>query len=266
MDAFNICPKCGHERRPEEKASPEQCPACGLYFAKWVEREKFIPPSLQKAVADEDADEAYGWRDQIRDRLFHVPAEIDRLDLYGRAATVLFLLVWGIRMARMDYRDGEMSNSFMHAILLPIHEAGHIIFMPFGEFMTVLGGSLFQILFPLIIAAALLWTNRDACGAAIGTWWASVSLIDLAPYIYDAKAPTLILLTGETGEDGPHDWIFLLGKFGKVQRSQVYGTWAHHLGVVLMLLSILAAAAVLWRWHRALAAARSEMVSDTMRP
>lgn len=29
---------------------------------------------------------------------------------------------------------------------LVIHEAGHIVFMPFGEFIMIAGGSLFQII------------------------------------------------------------------------------------------------------------------------
>src|SRR5687767_7431080 len=33
---------------------------------------------------------------------------------------------------------------------LAIHEAGHMVFMPFGEFMMVLGGSLFQIIVPAV--------------------------------------------------------------------------------------------------------------------
>jgi hypothetical protein len=259
---FTQCPKCGHIRQPNETAAPEQCPACGIYFAKWAEREKFVPPSLRNTIAEEEDEEMPRWRDQILDRVFHVPKEITSVEIWGRAAILVFLLVWGIRMARMDYRDGEMGQSFMHNILLPIHEAGHIIFMPFGEFMTILGGSLFQILFPLIIAAAILWQNRDACGAAIGLWWASVSLIDLAPYIYDARYPKLMLITGQTGEDGPHDWIYLLGRFHRVERSQVYGALVHHVGVVFMILSLAAAAAVLWRWRKA----RDEIESDTMLP
>ena len=262
---FKQCPKCGQQRTSDETATPEKCPACGIYFAKWVEREKFVPPSLLKEVASDDEDEhdAPRWRDHFINRILYVPKEISDVQIWGRAATLIFLLVWGIRMSAMDYRNGEMATSFMHNILLPIHEAGHILFIPFGEFMTILGGSLFQILFPLIIAGALLWTNRDACGTAIGCWWASVSLIDLAPYIYDAKQPQLILLGGNTGEDGPHDWIYLLGEFNKVDRSQAYGAWAHHLGVVLMLLSLVAAAWALRRWHKALS--ETSIGSDTIR-
>ncbi len=250
MATFQQCPKCGYLRQPGDTASAEQCPACGIYFAKWLARDSFVPPALRDEEAGHEAGEGR-WRDRILERVLHVPPNVSGAQIWGRAAILLFLLIWGVRMANMDYRNGEMSQSFMHNILLPIHEAGHILFIPCGEFMTILGGSLFQILFPLIIAGALLWTNRDAFGCAIGVWWAGVSLIDLAPYIYDARAPQLILLGGNTGEDGPHDWIYLLGQFGKVQRSQAYGAWVHHLGVGLMLLALAAAAWALRRWHKA---------------
>jgi hypothetical protein len=186
-------------------------------------------------------------KDQFMPRLVHVPERAGTAWLYWRAALLIAFLAWGVRLAALDYRTGEMGASFMHAILLPIHEAGHILFMPFGQFMTTLGGSLFQLLLPLIVAGALLWQNRDAIGAALGVWWCGTSLMDLAAYIYDAKHPQLILLGGHTGEDGPHDWIYLLGVFGKVEQAQRYGFIAHRLGAVLMLLAIAGGLALLWR-------------------
>jgi hypothetical protein len=45
------------------------------------------------------------------------------------------------------------------------------------------------------------------------------SILDLAPYIYDARDPQLILLGGHTGEDGHHDWIYLLETFDRLQYS-----------------------------------------------
>jgi hypothetical protein len=244
--SIKTCPKCGHSRSPDETAEPERCPSCGLYFEKWAKRDTPVRLRKQEAVTKEAA-----WLTALRERLTDIPQPVDMTWVYGRAILLCLFLFWGLRLAAMDYRDGEMGGSFMHLILLPIHEAGHVLFIPFGEFFTILGGSLFQLLMPLIVAAALFWQNRDPVGATLGIWWCGVSLMDLAPYIYDAKNPQLTLLGGHTGEDGPHDWIYLLGVFGKIEQAQRYGFVAHKLGVVLMLAAIAGGAVLLWRIWKA---------------
>ena len=83
-------------------------------------------------------------------------------------------------------------------------------------------------------------------------WWAGVSLLDLAPYIYDARHPQLILLGGHTGEDGPHDWIYLLGVLGQLHNAQGLGAFVHLLGGILMFVALFWAMAVLW-WQRMMA-------------
>jgi hypothetical protein len=35
---------------------------------------------------------------------------------------------------------------------LVIHEAGHVVFRPFGEFLMIAGGSLFQVIVPVTFA------------------------------------------------------------------------------------------------------------------
>jgi hypothetical protein len=51
------------------------------------------------------------------------------------------LMFWSWFLFGYDYGDGGIHESFMHDILLPLHEAGHVLFTPFGQFMVVLGGS-----------------------------------------------------------------------------------------------------------------------------
>jgi hypothetical protein len=166
---------------------------------------------------------------------------------YGRCIVFALLALWGWFLFAYDYRDGEIGASFMHNILLPIHEAGHVLFMPFGDFMNILGGSLFQLLLPFGIAIAFFRINKDNFGAAIGMWWGGASLLDLSPYIYDALHPRLVLLGGHTGEDGPHDWIYLLTALGQLHNAQQWGTFVHALGGILMFVSLSWAMAVLWR-------------------
>ena len=87
--------------------------------------------------------------------------EPDALTYYGRAAALALCAVWGIFLAAADYRDPPQGFDFMHAILLPIHEAGHVFMWPFGEFLSIAGGSFFQVALPLGIGSATR-RRRDA--------------------------------------------------------------------------------------------------------
>jgi hypothetical protein len=62
-----------------------------------------------------------------------------------------------------------------------------------------------------------------------------MSLIDLAPYIYDALQPQLMLLGGHTGENGPHDWIYLFETLGGLPHAQAWGRFVRMAGALLAL-------------------------------
>lgn len=175
-----------------------------------------------------------------------VPDAVDPVIWRLRVLLWLGVAVWGLSLARADVRTGEIGESFLHRPLLIFHEAGHVIFMPFGEWMTVAGGTLGQLLMPAIMAIAL-WRQGDAFGAAIGLWLIGVSVLDVAPYVYDALQPQLMLLSGRTGEAGGHDWIYLLGSLGWVPRAQSLGRLTHQLGVLVLVASLAWAAVLLLR-------------------
>ena len=89
------------------------------------------------------------------------------------------------------------TSSVLHGVNLVFHEAGHVLFLPFGPFLRTLGGSLMQLLVPVICLIALLRENKDRFGASLALWWAGENLLDLAPYIADARALELVLaMTG----------------------------------------------------------------------
>ena len=69
----------------------------------------------------------------------------------GRGVVLAGLVVWTWQFARAPMGAGVM-DSVLHLPNLIFHEAGHILFSPFGRFMTVLGGSLFQVLVPVTCA------------------------------------------------------------------------------------------------------------------
>jgi hypothetical protein len=60
-------------------------------------------------------------------------------------------LFWGLWFIQTDYSQlinglPEINYSFMHLVDLIFHEAGHVLFIPFDRFMTILGGPLTQLL------------------------------------------------------------------------------------------------------------------------
>jgi hypothetical protein len=160
------------------------------------------------------------------------------------ALAVLAWLTWSFARAGVN---ASAMDSFLHLPDLVFHEAGHVIFSPLGRFMTVLGGSLFQCLLPLILAAAFL-RQRDGFGAAVCAWWAGQNLVDVAPYIADARALRLTLIGGKTGaEVEGHDWEFLLTQLNWIHLDRAIGLGAFRLGVVIMIAALVYAAVLVAR-------------------
>lgn len=165
---------------------------------------------------------------------------------WARWALVAGLAIWTIQFARTPLSDDAM-ESFLHLPDLVFHEAGHILFSPFGRFMTVLGGSLLQFLVPIVAAIAFI-KQEDPFSAAICGWWAGQNLVDLAPYIADARSLSLILLGGKTGaEVEGHDWEFILTQLGATHLDHQFGYTAYGLGLAMMIGALLYAGVTIVR-------------------
>jgi hypothetical protein len=178
------------------------------------------------------------------------------LALGGRVILLLVLIIWGWRFMTSSIEGGYVASSFLHLVNLAFHEAGHVIFGFFGRFLMSLGGTLGQVLMPCVCLFVLLLKTRDAFGAAVALWWVGQNLMDIAPYINDARARQLMLLGGVTGRDaayGYHDWEFILSETGLLHYDRTLAYMANGLGMILMLASFFWAGAVLchqWRQHR----------------
>jgi hypothetical protein len=239
---FSQCPKCGHAALPVDQAFPAECPGCGVILAK----AGAAPPVWRAVVEDIESDDDGSL-------LWHVPDQVDATAFKVRVALLAVFALWGLRLCWFDYRDGEIMNSFIHGPLLVFHEAGHVVFRLFGEWVAVLGGTLGQLLMPTILCGALLWKNRDPFGAAIGLWLFGVSVLDVAPYMYDALEPQLTLLGGGTGNDSFHDWIYLFDSVNQLHHAQRIGALTHALGTGLVLLALAWGAGVLRLQRRRIA-------------
>jgi hypothetical protein len=234
-----LCPNCTFQ----QPNGPTECPRCGIIFAKYR-------PTSDSRAQHGVGRKAYGdtftalscmFPQWGRDVLFTVGSQINPIVYGGRLLIYAGLVLWGLKFLSIPMETNYVGESFMHMINLPFHEAGHLIFSPAGRFMQVLGGSLGQLLMPLICLGALLIQNRDAFGAAVGLWWFAESLMDLAPYINDARALDLVLLGGVTGKEVEdyHDWQYILRTLGWLQYDHTMAHATSALGSLLMILAFL---------------------------
>lgn len=253
------CPKCQHVRMPHEtNVHPDICPACGIAYAKWQARHGKPDASVSDsargdathdAADDEDGVEqpAQGWAGFLWDSFTEVPMRVEPTVWWGRVMVWCMLLAWAIYFAVNGIDWEIIGGSFLHNIDLAFHEFGHVFFAPFGQFMMILGGSLFQLLLPLALLFAFTFYQRENFGAAVMLWWCGQSFVDLAPYIRDAEYRSLPLVGG-AGEES-HDWGNLLTMLDAVDSAVALGNTSFVIGCALMAAGLLWGAYILWLQH-----------------
>jgi len=166
----------------------------------------------------------------------------------GRAFLLILLVRWTLIFLLWPMRQDVIGASFLHTISIPFHEAGHILFAPFGELMTAFGGSALQVLVPAACAIAFMTTSLDPFAAAVCWWWAGENLLDVALYIDDARSLQLVLLGGHTGaEVEGHDWERILQMTGTLHLDHRIAAVVQWTGAVVMAASIMAAVVYMWK-------------------
>jgi hypothetical protein len=176
----------------------------------------------------------------------------------GRILLLLVLVRWTWLFLVWPMREDVVGSSFLHVISIPFHEAGHFIFAPFGDLLTSLGGSLTQILIPIVCLAAFLKAeNFNPFAAAVMLWWTGQNFADVAIYINDARSLQLVLLGGHTGaEVEGHDWEHILQLTGLLHRDHQIAWTAHVIGALLM------AGGIIWATIVTLRAAQDDRHGD----
>ena len=250
---YRKCPKCGQDQ-PGDTQNAVACVSCGIIFAKYLQTmaSRQAGTSVRtRADPDEDsADHEPGLVEQVKEMLFHVPDTVDPMFVYARAALFVGVVIYGIRILGMDIEDWSVSRTLIHIPMVPIHEFGHVLFMPFGEFMTLLGGTLFMCGLPLIFGGIFVYKNRDPYAASLMLWWSAVAVLDTAPYIWDAAEPRAILLSGRTGENGAHDFIDILADLGLLMRARQVGVIVWWFGAAMMMVAFAWGAWMLWKQYQ----------------
>ena len=101
---------------------------------------------------------------------------------------------------------------------LLFHEAGHLIFGLLGPTMGLYGGTLGQLVFPIVTAIAF-WRQGSWVSVSVALLWFFENLVNIARYVADARAQRLPLVGG-----GEHDWANILSSWGALQYDSTLAT------------------------------------------
>ncbi len=119
-------------------------------------------------------------------------------------------------------------GSLLDGVDLAIHETGHLVFGPFGEFIGFAGGTIFQLLMPALFVGYFV-RRGDHYAASVALWWIAQNCGNIAVYVADARAQELPLVGG-----GEHDWEYLLGRLGLLARDHAIARGITTVGYLLL--------------------------------
>ena len=235
-----ICPKCQYRRTPiDNQLHVDICPACGIVYSKWLAKQNgavdniLIEPEIRQTFLQ--------W-------LTEAPERVDSIAFWARAVCAFLFAIWSLYFIFNGIDWEVIGGSFMHNINLMFHEFGHLFFSPFGEFMTILGGSLFQVIWPWTFLFAFLLKYRDTFAASLMLWWSGQSFVDLSPYIADAYYRGLPLVGG--GGEESHDWGNLLTMTGMLESYLTIARLSFFIGSTMMVAAMVwAALALRQQWQ-----------------
>lgn len=128
---------------------------------------------------------------------------------------------------------------FIDNVDLLIHEAGHWIFRPFGEFIYFLMGSGFQILFPAVFAGYFAW-KRQWYSAGLTSFWVGLNIMNVAVYAGDAERMQIDLIGGE------HDWNWIFTYLNVLRHTDAIASVIYSAGILALALAALLSLAAAW--------------------
>lgn len=150
----------------------------------------------------------------------------------GFGLVILLFLSWKVISRGLNPVPAGILLAIIDGANLIFHEAGHVFFSFFGDFLQYLGGSLFQVALPLGLTV-YFWRSEQRASTSVTLFWTGENLTNVAIYIADAKWMALPLIGGD------HDWNYLLGRLGLLNQAEPLGRFVFFLGVVTILFGII---------------------------
>jgi hypothetical protein len=119
-------------------------------------------------------------------------------------------------------------------VFVPIHEAGHLLFRFFGQWLTVIGGTFLQLFVPFALALYFL-LRRQLPGTAFCAFFFFEQFLPIGTYMADARSQSLQYVTVGDPELAVHDWFYLFSHAGILRHDTQIGGTFRLLGWVGML-------------------------------
>ncbi|MBI2358267.1 MAG: hypothetical protein HYV04_05085 [Deltaproteobacteria bacterium] len=149
----------------------------------------------------------------------------------GFGLVILVFLCWKVTARGLSPEPAGALLAIIDGANLIFHEAGHVFFSFFGDFLQYLGGSLFQVALPLGLTV-YFWRSEQRASASVTLFWSGENLANVAIYIADAQRMELPLIGGD------HDWNYLLGRLGLLSQAESLGRFVFVVGVLAILFSL----------------------------
>ena len=180
------------------------------------------------------------------------PSAAETPDPVERYAPLLFRLgVYGLLSVFLvqatevfvEYKPGVAWPGLLWVVrtftFLPLHEGGHFISLLFGRTLYVLGGSFWQVMFPLVWFALALKLKSQV--APFPLFWTGENMMDVSLYIRDAPVRAMPLLGGHKSG---HDWHYLLTQWNAMDSAETIADIMYYSGIILSVIAI--ASGIVW--------------------
>lgn len=150
-----------------------------------------------------------------------------------------FIKRWGVSILILPVVIYLLVNRGEYGVIdnfnLVIHEAGHFFFSFLGKFIYTLGGTLMQIMLPLLF----IWyffKNYYRTGVQLSLLFLGQNIINISVYAADAQARKLPLLGGNKVY---HDWHYLLSELNLLKYDAAVGYIFVGLAVLIFIIALL---------------------------
>ncbi len=148
----------------------------------------------------------------------------------SRAAAVAWFCFYGLFLlyAWLNH-SGFLVLDYVN---LMIHEGGHFFFGWFGHTIMILGGTLAELIVPMLCAAYFFW-KRETTGVAFSSFWFFENFPYIGTYMADARSASLPLVGSDES-----DWTILFCQWGLLAQDQKIGGTMRVLGWLGMMATV----------------------------